>query len=77
VDGRAATAYPDPLLREYFGLISWEVDEAAWKQVLEKYDVDAVIWPKVHEQLAAFLVGKEGWTQVHSGSVANLYIKMR
>jgi hypothetical protein len=77
VDGRAATAYPDVLLHEYFGLISWEVDEAAWKQVLEKYDVDAVIWPKVHEQLAAFLVVKEGWTQVHSGSVANLYVKPR
>jgi hypothetical protein len=45
--------------------------------VLEKYDVDAVIWPKVHEQLAAFLVDKEGWTQVHSGSVANLYVKTR
>jgi hypothetical protein len=75
VDGRAATVYPDALLREYFSLISWEVDEAAWKHVLEKYDVDAVMWPKVHKQLAAFLVDKEGWTQVHSGSVANLYVK--
>jgi hypothetical protein len=75
VDGRAATAYPDALLREYFGLISWEVDEAAWKHVLEKYDVDAVMWPRVHQQLADFLVGKEGWTQVHSGSVANLYVR--
>jgi hypothetical protein len=75
VDGRAATTYPDALLREYFTLISWDVDEAAWKHVLEKYDVDAVMWPKVHKQLADFLVGKEGWRLVHSGSVANLYVK--
>ncbi len=75
IDGRAATAYPDALLREYFGLLSWKVDEAAWKHMLEKYGVDAVMWPKVHQQLADFLVGKEGWTQVHSGSVANLYVK--
>jgi hypothetical protein len=77
VDGRAATAYPDDLLRDYFGLVSWEVDEAAWKRVLAKYGIDAVLWPKAHAQLASFLVGKENWTQVYSGNVASLYVKAR
>jgi hypothetical protein len=75
VDGRAATAYPDTLLRDYFDLITWDVDEAAWKRVLQKYDIDTVLWPKAHAQLASFLVGKEKWTQAFSGDVANVYVK--
>ena len=75
VDGRAATAYPDALLRDYFKLTSWEVDQAAWETVLRKYDIDTVLWPKVHTQLARFLVGEKGWTQVYSGNIANIYVK--
>ena len=44
VDGRAATAYPDDLLHDYFKLVSWEIDEAAWDMVLDKYRIDAVLW---------------------------------
>jgi hypothetical protein len=77
VDGRAATAYPDDLLRDYFGLVTWEVDEAAWNCVIAKYGIDAVLWPKAHAQLASFLVGKENWTKVYSGNVASLYVKAR
>jgi len=52
VDGRAATAYPDDLLRDYFKLVEREIDEAAWDAVLEKYN-DAVLWVKAHEELKA------------------------
>jgi hypothetical protein len=65
------------VLRDYFGLVTWEVDEAAWERVLAKYGIDAVLWPKAHAQLASFLVGKENWTQVYSGNVASLYVKTR
>lgn len=75
VDGRAATAYPDTLLRDYFDLITWEVDAAAWKRVLGRYDIDTVMWPKAHTQLASFLVGTQKWTQVYSGDVANIYVR--
>jgi len=75
VDGRAATAYPDSLLRDYFQLITWDVDASAWEAVLEKYHIDTVLWPKVHTALTEFLVGKRGWTLAYYGDIANVYIK--
>ncbi len=75
VDGRAATAYPDALLHDYFKLGKTEVDEAAWDTVLEKYQIDAVLWPRTHEQLRQFLVGKRGWKEAYTGVYASLYVK--
>jgi len=77
VDGRAATAYPDTLLRDYFPLTTWQVDESAWRRVIERYNIDTVLWPKVHEELATFLVDKEKWLQIYSGSIANVYVRPR
>ncbi|MBR1089390.1 hypothetical protein JQ621_18160 [Bradyrhizobium manausense] len=75
VDGRAATAYPDELLRDYFRLVHWEVDESTWDDVLEKYHIDAVLWLKGHEQLRQFLVGKRGWTEAHTGLYESVYTR--
>jgi hypothetical protein len=75
VDGRAATAYPDSLLRDYFKLAQWEIDEAAWDTVLEKYRIDTVLWVKAHEGLRRFLVGKKGWREAYAGSYASIYVK--
>lgn len=75
VDGRAATAYPDALLRDYFKLAEWEIDETAWDTVLEKYHIDAVLWVKAHEPLRQFLVGKRGWKEQYAGMYESLYVK--
>jgi hypothetical protein len=75
VDGRAATAYPESLLRDYFKLSEWEVDEAAWDMVLAKYRIDAVLWVKAHDNLRQFLVGKRGWTEAYSGEYETVYVK--
>jgi len=75
VDGRAATAYPDDLLRDYFKLVQWEVDEAAWDAVLAKYRIDAVLWVKAHEQLRRFLVDKRGWKEEYAGAYESVYVK--
>ena len=75
VDGRAATAYPDDLLRDYFTLVKWEIDEAAWDTVLEKYKIDAVLWVKAHEDLKRFLVDKRGWKEQYVGAHESLYVK--
>jgi hypothetical protein len=75
VDGRGATAYPDDLLRDYFRLAEWEVDETAWDTVLEKYQIDTVLWVKAHEELRRFLVGKKGWKEAYAGSYASIYVK--
>lgn len=75
VDGRAATAYPDELLRDYFTLVREEVDEAAWDTILEKYRIDAVLWVKGHEQLRRFLVEKRGWKEAYAGTYESLYVK--
>src|SRR4029078_11780533 len=44
IDGRAATAYPDAVLRDYFKLGQAHVDENAWDEILEKYKIDTVLW---------------------------------
>jgi hypothetical protein len=75
VDGRAATAYPDSLLRDYFTLVHLEIDEAAWDTVLEKYKIDAVLWVKAHQQLRRFLVDKRGWKEQYAGAYESLYVK--
>jgi len=75
VDGRAATAYPDALLRDYFKLVEWEIDETAWDTVLEKYRIDAVLWVKAHEQLRRFLVDKRGWKEEYAGLYESIYVR--
>jgi hypothetical protein len=75
VDGRAATAYPDALLRDYFKLGHPEVSESAWDSVLEKYKIDTVLWPRAHEALRRFLVGKRDWKEAYTGSYASIYVK--
>jgi hypothetical protein len=75
VDGRAATAYPETLLRDYFSLVHLEIDEATWDAVLEKYKIDAVLWVNGHEQLRRFLVDKRGWKQEYKGAYESLYVR--
>jgi hypothetical protein len=75
VDGRASTAYPDGLLRDYFKLVQSEFDENAWDAVLEKYRIDTVLWVKAHEDLRRFLVAKRGWKEAYAGSYASIYAK--
>jgi hypothetical protein len=75
VDGRAATAYPDELLRDYFKLVDWEIDETAWNTVLEKYRIDAVLWVKAHQQLRRFLVDKKGWKEEYVGKYESIYVR--
>ena len=75
VDGRAATAYPDELLQDYFRLVHWEIDERTWDDVLAKYHIDAVLWLKGHEQLRQFLVGKRGWKEEHTGLYESVYTR--
>ena len=75
VDGRSATAYPDDLLRDYFKLGQLEVKESDWDTVLEKYKIDTVLWPKLHEELRRFLVGKRGWKEAYAGLYASIYVK--
>jgi len=75
VDGRASTAYPDDLLRDYFKLGQLDVDESAWDAVLEKYHIDTVLWVRAHEQLRQFLVKKRGWKEAYTGLYASIYVK--
>lgn len=75
VDGRAATAYPDDLLRDYFKLVQVEIDEATWDMILAKYKIDALLWPKGHDELRDFIVGKRGWKEVHAGAYESVYVK--
>jgi hypothetical protein len=75
VDGRAATAYPDDLLRDYFKLAQVEINEADWDAVLQKYRIDAVLWPKAHEELRHFLVDGRGWKEEYAGGFESLYVK--
>jgi hypothetical protein len=75
VDGRANTAYPDAVLRDYFPLAQTEVNEKDWDRVLAKYKINTVLWMKSHDQLRQFLVGKRGWKEAYDGQFASIYVK--
>jgi len=75
VDGRANTAYPDTLLRDYFELVQTDVNEQDWDRILAKYNIDTVLWMKSHDQLRQFLVGKRGWKEAYTGSYVSIYAK--
>jgi hypothetical protein len=75
VDGRAATAYPDDLLRDYFKLVEPVMSETDWDTVLEKYQIDAVLWVKAHDELRQLLVGKRGWKEEYSGLHTSIYVR--
>jgi hypothetical protein len=75
VDGRAATAYPDALLLDYFKLVTPDLDETAWDTMLEKYQIDAVLWVKAHERLRRFLVDKRGWSEPYAGAYETIYVR--
>jgi hypothetical protein len=76
VDGRGATVYPDALLRDYFKLTDQlEINETAWDTVLQRYQIDAVLWVKGHEELRRFLLDKRGWKEEYAGSEVSIYVK--
>jgi hypothetical protein len=75
VDGRASTAYPEALLRDYFKLGQSEIDETAWDTVLKKYHIDTVLWVRAHEELRQFLVGERGWKEAYTGTYASIYVR--
>ena len=75
VDGRASTAYPDALLKDYFKLGQEQVNQADWDAVLAKYRINTVLWMRPHEALRQFLVGRRGWKEVYTGRYASIYVK--
>jgi hypothetical protein len=75
IDGRAATVYPDDLLRDYFKLADPQFSETDWDTMLAKYQIDTVLWVRAHEELRRFLVGKRGWKEAYTGSYASIYVK--
>jgi hypothetical protein len=75
VDGRAATAYPDELLRDYLKLVRRDIDAATWDKVIGKYKIDAVLWIRAHDQLRHFLVGERGWKEEYTGGYVSLYTR--
>jgi hypothetical protein len=75
IDGRAATAYPDDLLRDYMRLPLRTIDQEAWSEVLDKYRIDAVLWVKAHEDVRRFLVGKKGWKEDYSTRYHTVYLR--
>jgi hypothetical protein len=83
VDGRAATAFPEEVLRDYFSLIQVEsagathakINEAAWDAVLAKYRIDTVLWMNTHAELRQFLVGQRGWKEAYRGAFASIYVR--
>ena len=75
VDGRAATAYPDELLRDYLKLVRWDIDEATWDKLISKYEINAVLWVRAHDPLRHFLVSERGWKEDYTGAYVSLYTR--
>jgi len=75
VDGRAATVYPESVLRDYFTVGQRQVNPSAWDALLAKYRIDTVLWLNTHGELRHFLVGQRGWKEIYTGQYASLYVK--
>lgn len=75
IDGRSSTAYPDEVIAEYNGLLEGPQMHEHWEKLLEKYQIDAVLWPKPLTQASEFFIGNPRWKLVYSGPVATLYAK--
>jgi hypothetical protein len=75
VDGRASTAYPDGVLKDYFKLGQEDVNQADWDMVLAKYRIDTVMWMNTHDAVRRFLVGKRGWREAYRGAYASIYVR--
>jgi len=43
--------------------------------VLQKYQIDTVLWVKAHEELRRFLVDKRGWKEDYAGLYESIYVK--
>jgi len=43
--------------------------------MLRKYRIDAVLWPKGHQSLRRYLVGKKGWKEEYTGGYETVYVK--
>lgn len=75
VDGRAATTYPESVLRDWFRLGRPTVNPADWDDVLKKYRIDTVLWVRSHQALRHFLVGQRGWREAYTGQCVSLYVR--
>lgn len=77
VDGRAATAYPQSLLNDWFKLGREEVNPADWDMVLQKYRIQTIIWVKTHDAFRRYLVGTRGWKEAYTGQFVSIYARPR
>ena len=70
VDGRAETAFPPILLRDY---LLFDNNTQGWENILDKYNIDTVLMPKnLGVQLDYF---NTHWHKLHEGPQAVVYIR--
>ncbi len=73
VDGRASTAYPDNVLKDFFKISNKKFSKLDWSNILNTYEPDLILWPKIDLNLKNFLTHETNWAIVYQGEAANIY----
>jgi len=71
IDGRIGAVYDEKRLKEYSRVIHFE---PGWNGVLEKYNINWIIFD-TNSILSRFLLEKKEWQLIYSDKVANIFVR--
>lgn len=74
IDGRAGTAYPEPVLEDY---IKFLFLDKGWQDLLDRYRIDGIIIRNSHRFAMAYEAGQyhDQWKEIFHDEAASVYIK--
>lgn len=71
IDGRANTAYPLSTFENFEKLSS----TSGWTEVIKKYNIGVVLWPKIDTKMQAYFKGNSDWQLVYEGRMAMVFAR--
>ena len=71
IDGRVGAAYDNERFKEYLKVTYLE---PGWKKVIEKYNINWIIF-NTNSILSRFLLEKKEWHLIYSDKVANIFVR--
>jgi hypothetical protein len=71
IDGRAETAYPPSVFADFDRLYA----TLNWPQLLKKYNISVVLWPKIDNKMLTFFREAPDWQLAYEGELAAVYVK--
>jgi len=74
VDGRAGTAYPEEVLKDFLDFVKWGGSDATARDIVAKYDIGGVILPADIAEIERWKKS-ELWREVFTGKASIIFVK--